>query len=386
MNRIFPQSGILPATLVDMLRERADRQREREAFLFLRYRAVEQPEIERLTYGALLARAKAVAGALQRGCARGDRALILAPPGLDYITAFFGCQLAGVTAVPAYPPRNVKHMDRLKAIASDCGAAAVLTVADLAGRLAEWGAGQLPHPIAVDALPDDVAATWRDANVRPHDLAFLQYTSGTTGTPKGVMVGHDNLMASLTAVAACLGSSADDIAVSWLPPYHDFGLVGGLLLPVFAGYRSVMMPPAAFLQKPSRWIRALSDHRATITMAPNFGYELACRHAATMDLEILDLSSLRHAASGGEPPRASTLDRFARRFGPAGFKISAFMPGYGLAETTLQVTVARASIAPRLLRVSEGGGRAGSGQCRSAKRTGSDGASDRFERSGDRRS
>lgn len=279
--------------------------------------------------------------------------MILAPPGLDYITAFFACQFAGVTAAPAYPPRNAKHMDRLQGIASDRGAKAVLTIADLVGKLSDWGADQLPHTIAVDLLSDDVADMWRDPNVGAHDLAFLQYTSGTTGTPKGVMVAHDNLMASLAAAATRGRLGLDDAAVSWLPPYHDLGLVGSLLQPVFAGYQSVMMAPAAFLQKPSRWIRALSDHRATITLAPNFGYELACSDATITDAESLDLSSLRHAFSGGEPPRASTLDRFAQRFGMAGFQSSAFKPCYGLAETTLQVTLSQANVAPRRIRVSE---------------------------------
>jgi acyl-CoA synthetase (AMP-forming)/AMP-acid ligase II len=341
MNKVSPPSGGLSTTLVDVLRDRAELYSERDAYLFLRHGSAERPKIERLTYGRLLVRAKVVAGALQRCCDKGDRVLILAPPGLDYITAFFGCQLAGVVAVPAYPPRNSKHMDRLAAIAGDCGAAAVLSVADRAGKLAEWGAGHLPEAIAVDALPDGAAGAWRDVCRR------------------GVMVGHDNLLVSVAAAAIRGGCGEDDTSVNRLPPYHDFGLVGGLLQPIFAGFRSVMMAPAAFLHEPSRWIRALSDHGARQTIAPNFGYELACRDGVEVDLEILDLSLLGHAVSGGEPPRASTLDRFARRFAPAGFRISAFTPGYGLAETTLQVTQARECMAPRRIRVSEEGARTG---------------------------
>src|ERR1700676_1047753 len=177
MNRISPGTGTQWASLVDLLRDRVERYGERDAYLFLRYRSGGTPEVERLTYNGLLARARAIAGVLQQHCAKGERALILAPPGLDYIASFFGCQLAGMVAVPAYPPRNAKHMERLTAIASDCGATAVLAVAGLVDKLSEWGKGLLPEMIAVDALPVGAAEAWRDTNVCSSDLAFLQYTS-----------------------------------------------------------------------------------------------------------------------------------------------------------------------------------------------------------------
>ena len=305
-------------TLVDVLRERAERQGERDAFVFLRYQTAGRPNEERLSYAKALTRAQALAATLQQHCARGDRALILAPPGLDYIVAFLGCQLAGVVAVPAYPPRNTKHMDRLTAIAGDCGATAVLAVTDLAGKLAEWGAGRLPGVIAVDALPESAASAWRDPNVRPEDLAFLQYTSGTTGAPKGVMVGHDNLVANWQGWERA-GFSADDVLVGWLPPYHDLGLIGCILQPLFGGFPHVSMAPASFVQEPARWLWAMSDWRATVTMAPNFAFELCCSVAehAVRDIE---LSSLRFALLGGEPVRAETLDRFAARFERSGFR------------------------------------------------------------------
>ncbi len=339
-------------SIADILQYRGKFESEKKAFVFLRYGSG-SAEAERLTYGALLDRALAVAAALQQRCERGDRTLILAPPGLDYIVSFFACMLAGVVAVPAYPPRNAKHLERLSAIAGDCGAASVLSVADLADKLWQWGAGRLPTAIAVDALPADAASGWRDPGVRPEDLAFLQYTSGTTGTPKGVMVGHENLAAMLSTTQDGDDWGATDLVVSWLPPYHDLGLIAGILQPLFSDFPAVLMAPASFLQEPARWLRALSDWCATVTLAPNFGYELAAAIGPELAASTLDLSSLRHAISGGEPPRAETQERFARRFAAAGFRPEAFRPGYGLAETTLQVTLARPGAPPRVIVPSE---------------------------------
>ena len=341
--------GMRAVTLVDVLRGRAERQGEREAFVFLRYRGGGEPAAERLSYRALWARSRAVAAVLQAHCDRGDRALILAPPGLDYIAAFLGCLLAGVVAVPAYPPRNVKHLDRLIAIARDCDARVVLSLGNLANKLADWGGAPLPPTVAIDEVLQDVAAAWQDPEVGPGDLAFLQYTSGTTGTPKGVMIGHDNLMAMLRAGEAQRNWGPTDLVVSWLPPYHDLGLIAGILQPLFLGFPAVLMEPAAFLQEPARWLRALSDFGATCALAPNFAYDLAARIGPELEAQALDLSSLRHAISGGEPPRAETHERFARRFAAAGFRLEAFRPGYGLAETTLQVTLARPGIPPRVM-------------------------------------
>jgi len=350
VNIIVPFLQTRPATLVDALHERAERDGDRNAFVFLRYRSAGPPEPEPLTYAGLLARAQTVAAALQERCARGDRALILAPPGLDYIAAFFGCALAGVVAVPAYPPRNAKHMERLAAIAGDCGATVVLAMAELAGRLAEWGAGALPDALALELLSPGAGSSWHGPAAQPGDLAFLQYTSGTTGTPKGVMVGHDNLMANFAAAGSRSGLGPADTMVTWLPPYHDLGLIAGLLQAVYSGFTSVVMVPAAFLQDPARWIQALSDYRATLTLGPNFGYELACD--VNLDAAgTLDLSAMRHAFMGGEPPRAATLRRFARRLAAAGFRSAAFRPAYGLAETTLQVALSLSDRQPRVMHV-----------------------------------
>jgi acyl-CoA synthetase (AMP-forming)/AMP-acid ligase II len=337
-------------TIGEVLIARGECDPNREAYRFLRYRSAGQPLEEQLTYGGMLERARAVAAMLQQRCVQGDRALILAPPGLDYIAGFFGCVLAGVIAVPAYPPRNPKHIGRLASIAEDCGAAVVLTVADLLDRLAEWGEKRLPDAIPLDRLPADAASAWRQVDLRRDDLAFLQYTSGTTGAPKGVMVSHDNLIVNWRAFEQ-FKFEPEDILVAWLPPYHDLGLIGCILQPMFSGFLQVSMAPAAFMQDPVRWIRALSDYRAAVTMAPNFAFEIASQIGENDGAEQFDLSALRHTIAGGEPPRAATLGRFARRFAANGFRPEAFRPGYGLAETTLHVTVSIAERVPRVVTV-----------------------------------
>jgi phthiocerol/phenolphthiocerol synthesis type-I polyketide synthase C len=334
-------------TVVEVLRERGQTQAQREAFRFLRYRAGAHPDQQVLTYGELAHAAQSIAGALQARCQPGDRALILTPPGLEYVAAFLGCAQAGIIAVPAYPPRNARHVGRLSAIVKDCGACALLMVEDLRARLTQWSEGALPEGIAVDALPEDAAAAWRDTGVGPQDLAFLQYTSGTTGTPKGVMVTHANLMANHNAWqrgALC----TQDVLVSWLPPYHDLGLIGSILQPLLGGFRHVSMAPAAFLQEPARWLRALSEHRATLSMAPNFAYELCAALPPTVD-EGLDLSALRYVIYGGEPVRAQTLERFAARFAGCGLRAESFAPGYGLAECTLQASMSWPARHPRVI-------------------------------------
>lgn len=336
MNIIVPQSVRTP-TLVHLLRDRMERDADRTAFVFLRYRGGQAPEQDELTFGELWDRSRGLARALAGRCAQGERALILVPPGLDYIAAFLGCQLAGVVAVPAYPPRNARHLDRLAAIAHDCEASVVLSMADLVPQLADWGAGRLPPTIAVDLVPPEPGLDWPAAGPHPSDLAFVQYTSGTTGIPKGVMVGHDNLTACLGAWSR-RGFGPDDTMVAWLPPFHDLGLVSCILVPLTYGFRSVLMSPPAFLQDPVRWLRAMSARSATITMAPNFAYDQCC-DLPDQALAGIDLSSLRQPLCGGEPVRPATLARFGRRFAPYGLPVRSFVPGWGMAETTLQVTV-----------------------------------------------
>lgn len=343
---VMPQGRA--ATLVDVLRARAELEPDREAFSFLRYGRTDRPEALTLSYSGLLARAKEVASVLQQHCVCGDRVLILAPPGLDYVAAIWGCQFAGAVAVPAYPPRNVQRLDRLVKIEQDCGAKVLLTVEALLGKSSRLSLRKMLHAIAVDRLPQGGESAWKDPNVRPENLAFLQYTSGTTGSAKGVMVGHDNLMANFEAVRRRCGYSENDVQVSWLPPYHDLGLVAGILQPVFFGVPTVGMAPEAFLQDPYRWLRAISDFGGSLSAAPNFAYELCCATGNNAADDTLNLSTWRIAGSGGEPPRAATLERFSNCFAKRGFKRSAFCPAFGMAETTLQVTNGQVGAGPRI--------------------------------------
>ncbi|MFP6560689.1 amino acid adenylation domain-containing protein [Paraburkholderia sp. B3] len=309
----------------------------------------------RYDYAELDRRASLLAARFARDRAAGERALLLMDSGVDYVSAFFGCLYAGVVAVPVYPPESKReqHLARLSGIAHDAGVRYVLTTAPLHERYAGEYAALAPGSaaVAVDTL---AAARQEDARatniagasdtvcplhpVRADDVAFLQYTSGSTGTPKGVMVSHGNLLANEIAIKAGLGVRDDDVFVSWLPLYHDMGLIGSLLQPVFSGIPLVLMSPQYFLERPLRWLDAIARHRGTISGAPDFAYRLCVERVGDEARARLDLSSWRLAFSGSEPVRRDTLDMFVARFAPAGFDAAALYPCYGLAEATLFVT------------------------------------------------
>jgi amino acid adenylation domain-containing protein len=342
----------LYATLAGLLRSRAAERPDRVAYIFL---ADGEVEAERLTWAELDARAGAVAAALAQTVAPGERALLLYPPGLDFVTAFFGCLYAGVVAVPAYPPRpNDRSQSRLRSIARDAEPRAALTTAAILAGV-EGPRGLLtiaPELAAMRFIPTDTLAVGgADAHLAepdPESIAFLQYTSGSTSTPKGVMVTHANLLHNERMIGAAFGMDEDSIVVGWLPLYHDMGLIGNVLQPLHAGGRCVLMSPVAFLQKPMRWLEAISRFRGTTSGGPNFAYELCARKATPEALAGLDLSSWRVAFNGAEPVRAATLERFAAAFAPCGFRPEAFYPCYGLAEATLFVTGGTPGHAPRV--------------------------------------
>ncbi|MFD5698626.1 aminotransferase class I/II-fold pyridoxal phosphate-dependent enzyme [Streptomyces lasiicapitis] len=332
------------------------------------------------TFAELDLRARRVAALLQHEGATGEPVLLLHPPGLDYIAAFLGCLYAGAVAVPAYPPdtrRFGQTMPRLAAIARDSRATHALTTGGLSrfagGRREElaalglgglrWlvtgGAGDGPGTSAGDgpgtsadggantAHPHTVsAADWREPDLTGDSLAFLQYTSGSTSAPKGVMVSHGNLLHNLAAIHRRLAHDADSAMVSWLPPYHDMGLIGGILSPLYGGFPAHLMAPMAFVRRPLLWLETLSDTRASTSVAPDFGFEACVRRITDEELDRLDLSHWRLALNGAEPVRADTLDRFVARFGPCGFRRGALLPCYGLAEATLMVTGVRAHDQP----------------------------------------
>lgn len=327
------------ASLVDLLRYRAHTQPDRRAFTFL----LDGERDERhLTYGELDRLARSLAVVFESLDAQGRRALLLFPPGLDYLAAFFGCLYAGVTAVPAYPPRRNRSVNRLQSIVRDSGAAFALTtteiLADVERRfsIAPQLAGL--RWLAADQLWLGDADDWEEPKLDRRSLAFLQYTSGSTAAPKGVMVSHGNLLENSALIHAAFETSSESRGVIWLPPYHDMGLIGGILQPVYGGFPVVIMSPVAFLQHPIRWLKAISHYRATASGGPNFAYDLCIRKTTEEQRASLDLSSWRVAFNGSEAVRAQTLDRFAEVFAECGFKKDAFFPCYGLAESTLFVT------------------------------------------------
>ncbi|HYH47492.1 MAG TPA: fatty acyl-AMP ligase, partial [Thermoanaerobaculia bacterium] len=309
------------------------------AFTFLSDAQGERIEEDRLSYAGLDERARAIAALLAARGARRERVLLLYPPGLEYIAAFFGCLYAGAIAVPAYPPRLNRSLPRLRAILEDARPRVALTTAAILGRVDGWQETE-PWLAAVrwletDSLDLDGAAAWQDPGVGQEALAFLQYTSGSTGTPKGVMLSHGNLLHNSRELRRCFGYSAATRAVIWLPPYHDMGLIGGILQPIHGGFPTTLMAPVTFLQSPLRWLTAISQERATISGGPDFAYDLCVRRIPAEEREALDLSSWEVAFSGAEPVRAATLERFAQAFAPCGFRRQAFYPCYGLAEATL---------------------------------------------------
>ncbi|RMQ90948.1 hypothetical protein ALP97_04614 [Pseudomonas salomonii] len=324
----------LPRTLVQSLQHRAAQTPDQVALRFLAESAADSVV---LSYRDLDQRARTIAAALQANAALGDRAVLLFPSGPDYVAAFFGCLYAGVIAVPAYPPESTKrhHQERLLSIISDAEPRLLLTIASLADGLAQIA--NAPPVLSVDTLEN--AGNWVEPELQAHDIAFLQYTSGSTALPKGVQVSHDNLVANEVLIRRGFGIDLhpDDVIVSWLPLYHDMGLIGGLLQPIFSGVPCVLMSPAYFLGRPLRWLEAISEYGGTISGGPDFAYRLCSERVSETALERLDLSKWRVAYSGSEPIRLDTLERFAEKFAVCGFTPNNFFASYGLAEATLFV-------------------------------------------------
>ncbi len=326
------------SSVVELLRYRSDLQAEQLAYTFL---ADGDTESDRLTYQELDRRARAIASQLQTHVAIGERALLLYPPGLDYLAAFFGCLYAGVVAVPAYPPRNQRNTPRIKAILADAQPRIVLTntaiLPTIQSLLAEKTDQENLQWLTTDNLQHGVEESWQKPSLDPDTLAFLQYTSGSTGIPKGVMLSHGNLLHNAATTYQVMEHSSESTFVSWLPTYHDMGLIGGILQPLYGGFTCILMPPASFLQRPYNWLQAISRYKGTTSGGPNFAYE---------QKETLDLSSWSVAFNGAEPIRHDTLERFAAAFADCGFRPEAFYPCYGMAEATLMITGAQKADPP----------------------------------------
>ena len=341
----------LSGDVLDALDRHVRERPEQVVYRFLTTGDTDGPVVE-WTYSQLSAQVSAVAKTLRGNVPPGSRCLLLFPPGLDFVAGFLGCLRAGVVAVPAYLPeadrQRPRALRRMLEVVRDCAAETVLTAPDDAGLRDRAGAldpafarlgwlrrGQLEPATATAAVPPETTETTETAD----QVAFLQYTSGSTGSPKGVVVSHANLTHNLHSQHAAFRLDEAQM-VSWLPVYHDMGLVAGLLYPLFVGGSATLMAPTAFIARPVRWLAALSRFGGTISFAPNFGYDLCLRSVSDAELVGLDLSAWAIAANGAEPVRGSTLQAFAERFAPFGLDPRAIAPSYGLAEATLFVTSA----------------------------------------------
>jgi len=338
-----------PRSFASLLRARAAEQPDVAAYVFL-HDGVEEP----VTYRELDRRAGALAARFLRHAEPGARALLLCSPGRAYVEAFFGCLYAGLVAVPAYPPAGPRDAERVAGIARDCDPALGIVDSSAAASAPGGPAGQLTRNLvwsSAEAPPADAERIYAPAE-EADQVAFLQYTSGSTGDPRGVVLSHANLVHNAAVLGRRLGLRPQDRTVSWLPPYHDMGLIGGILQPVYSGFPGLLMTPSAFLRDPAAWLRAISRSRATVCAAPTFAYAECVRRVPEEVRDTLDLSSWRCALVGAEPVRADVLADFSRHFAGAGFDGSAFYPCYGLAEATLFVTGAEPGRGARATAVS----------------------------------
>ena len=317
----------------------------------LRFLRLGEEQTDAATYEALQARAAGLAHALAARHTRGSRALLMHDAGIDFVVAFWACVQAGIVAVPVPLPKPNRSLRWYEHIVQDAQIGCVLGDPALQARLAPAFADSAPLR-ALPWLAEEQGGHPALAPVaaRGDDLVLLQYTSGSTGAPKGVRVSHRNLLANEAMIQSRWGNHAASVIVSWLPHFHDMGLIGKILQSLYVGAELVLMPPAAFIQRPARWLQAISRHRASNSGAPNFAYEACLRDIDDRQLAALDLSSWQVAWSGAEPVRARTLNAFASRFARCGLRAEALSGSYGLAEATLMVTSAHPCPTP-LLRV-----------------------------------
>lgn len=332
--------------LVQMSSERAAERGDAPVMTFLSESGAPEGNI---SFSGLDESARKIAAGLVAKGLSGRNLMLLYAPGLDYIRAFFGCMYAGCVPVPAYPPMGARDIDRLKRVVQDCEAGAILSSSMLMPMIEAWVANPT-NGINLPCIPTDSLVAEQDASgfepadANPSDVAFLQYTSGSTGHPKGVMVSHENLIANFQQIVWTFAHSNDLDYVApryktviWLPPFHDMGLIGGVLTPVYAGANVTLMSPLTFLKNPFIWLKTISDMGAKVSGGPNFSYQYCARKVSEEQMEQLDLSSWQVAFNGAEPIQVDSLNTFADKFSACGFDASAFLPCYGLAEATLFV-------------------------------------------------
>ena len=328
--------------MIDLLRARADAHPGCVAYTFLESG---EHALNSLTWAAVDSRSRALGAAIAARVEPGARVLIMLPPGIDFVPALFGVLYAGAVAIPTYPPsgaRADRTSTRIRGMVADAGVTLVVSCSALYARRGTLES-MIPELagvpwVDIEGVGDSASEAWRDPMTPSSAIALLQYTSGSTATPRGVMVSHGNLLHNLALSARLAAYGSDSVSVSWLPVNHDMGLINGVMQGVYSGCPTIQMAPAAFLQRPARWLQAISRFGATHSGGPNFAYDLCARRVSGEDREGLDLSSWRLAYNASEPVRRSTMEHFMRSFGQCGFRWTSFRPGYGLAESTLVVT------------------------------------------------
>ena len=329
---------------VEIVRRWASDEPEKRAYTFLEFRP--ETRESHVTYRELDVQARTIAARLQAHTQSGDRVLLLFRPGLEFIAGFLGCLYAGVIAVPANVARQGHGVERLKKIVKDAAPAVILSITSLKTLQTTFEGEHPPVWICSDEVSSSDPGHWQAPAVRMDDVAFLQYSSGSTGEPKGVMVTHGNLEHQSAVMYAAAHATHESCMVSWLPAFHDMGLILGILLPLFGGFPGVLMSPESFGEDPYSWLKAISDHWADISAAPNFAYEMSMRRISPEQRRTLDLSSWRVAVNGAESVRPKTIDDFTAAFSDCGFRRDAFIPAYGLAEGTLVVTCVERDVEP----------------------------------------
>lgn len=338
-------------TLPGLLRRWGCERAEQPAITFLDYRAVPSGAASTLTWRELDDRVDLLAAWLHRNSAPGDRAALLIGQGIDYVVAFLAALRAGLVAVPLFTPDLPGHTDRLAAVLADAAPSLVLTTRERLGQVRKFLDGVQPpvrQLVPVDSIPEVAGRTDVAAELRPQDAAYLQYTSGSTRTPTGVIITHGNVVANARQAADVYSLAADSsVSVSWLPLFHDMGLVLTVAAPVLTGMASVLMDPLSFLEKPVRWLRALSANPGAISAAPNFAYGLCASRVAESDKALLQLGDVGSLINGAEPPQAAVIDRFHEAFSLCGLKPETHRSSYGLAEATVLVSVSAAGAPPR---------------------------------------
>ena len=325
--------------LLSILDQRASQNPEKLAYIFLKDRENQE---QKITYQQLSQISKRIATRLQSLIPPGARALLLYPQGLDFITAFLGCLSAGIIAVPAYPPKRNQKISRLIAIIENSQPQIILTTSSLLEniqlKIKDFLEFSVTQFLATDNLNNDEDFEFHLPDISGNTLAFLQYTSGSTGSPKGVMISHHNIAHNSVYIQKAFQLTEKSVSVTWLPSFHDMGLIDGIIQPLYTGFLGVVMSPESFLKNPMVWLQAITKYRATHSGGPNLGYELCVRRITPEHQKNLDLSSWISAYNGAEPIRRKTLDNFSDKFRSSGFKSQYFYPCYGMAEATLMIS------------------------------------------------